>query len=91
MNKAELIERVARQTGQTKLGVEQVINETLSIIKKSVRKGDDVTLVGFGTFTQSKRKARAGRNPQTGQEMVIPAATVPRFRPGKEFKVLLQQ
>ena len=62
------------------------MNSSLELIKKSVKKGDDVTLVGFGTFTKSKRKARAGRNPQTGKEIRIPAMTVPKFRAGKEFK-----
>ena len=86
MNKAQLIEAVAKETQLTKTTIEDTLNATLEIIKKGVKKGDDVTLVGFGTFTRSKRKARAGRNPQTGKEIKIPAMTVPRFRPGKEFK-----
>ena len=90
MNKAQLVDRIVRQTHQTKGAVEETLNAAFEIIKKSVRKGDDVTLVGFGTFTQSKRQARAGRNPQTGQEMEIPAMTIPRFRAGKEFRELLQ-
>lgn len=63
-----------------------ILNATIAAIKKSVKKGEDVTLVGFGTFTRSKRKARMGRNPQTGKEIKIPAMTVPRFRAGREFK-----
>ena len=59
-------------------------------IKKAVKKGDDVTLVGFGTFTKSKRKARTGRNPQTGKEIKIPAMTVPKFRAGREFKLFVK-
>lgn len=86
MNKSQLVESVAEQTKLTKTSIEEVLNSTLDLIKKSVKKGDDVTLVGFGTFTKSKRKARTGRNPQTGKEIKIPAMTVPRFRPGKEFK-----
>ena len=62
------------------------VNTALAAIKKSVKKGEDVTLIGFGTFTKSKRKARLGRNPQTGKEIKIPAMTVPKFRPGREFK-----
>lgn len=89
MNKSELVERVAKQTQQTKTNVEFTVNELIELIKKSVKRGEDVTLVGFGTFTSRKRKARTGRNPQTGKEISIPAMTVPRFRPGKEFKSLL--
>ena len=86
MNKAELIEAVAKVTKVTKVDTEAVLNTCLDAIRKSVKKGDDVTLIGFGTFTKTKRKARIGRNPQTGQEIKIPAMTVPKFRPGREFK-----
>ena len=86
MNKTQLIDGIAKTTELTKTDIETVLNNTIDLIKKSVKKGDDVTLVGFGTFTKSKRKARIGRNPQTGKEIKIPAMTVPRFRPGKEFK-----
>lgn len=86
MNKSQLVETVAEHTELTKTNIEEVLNCALDLIKKSVKKGDDVTLVGFGTFTKSKRKARLGRNPQTGKEIKIPAMTVPRFRAGKEFK-----
>ncbi len=86
MNKTQLVDSIADSTRLTKTDVEAVLNSVIEHIRKSVKKGDDVTLVGFGTFTKSKRKARAGRNPQTGKEIKIPAATVPRFRPGKEFK-----
>lgn len=86
MNKAQLVEQVSKSTSLTKTDVEAVLNSSFELIKKSVKKGDDVTLVGFGTFTKTKRKARAGRNPQTGKEIRIPAMTVPKFRAGKEFK-----
>lgn len=86
MNKAELIENVATSTKMSKTDTAEVLNAAFAAIKKSVKKGEDVTLVGFGTFTRSKRKARLGRNPQTGKEIKIPAMTVPRFRPGREFK-----
>jgi DNA-binding protein HU-beta len=86
MNKTELVDAIAKNTNLAKINVEDVLNNAFDAIKKSVKKGDDVTLVGFGTFTKSKRKARTGRNPQTGKEIKIPAMTVPRFRPGKEFK-----
>jgi len=86
MNKAQLIENVAKNANMTKSNAENALNAAIDIIKKSVKKGDDVTLVGFGTFTKSKRKARIGRNPQTGKEIKIPAMNVPKFRAGKEFK-----
>lgn len=86
MNKSQLVDQIANSTSLSKASVEEVLNHTIDSIKKAVKKGDDVTLVGFGTFTKSKRKARTGRNPQTGQEIKIPATTVPKFRPGREFK-----
>jgi len=86
MNKAQLIEVVAKAANVTKVDAENVLNAAIDSIKKSVKKGDDVTLIGFGTFTKSKRQARSGRNPQTGKEIKIPAMTVPKFRPGREFK-----
>ena len=63
--------------------------ELLSEMTKAVKKGDEVKLVGFGTFTKAKRKARTGRNPQTGKEIKIPASWAPKFRPGSEFKSML--
>jgi DNA-binding protein HU-beta len=86
MNKNQLIEAIANSTQLTKVDAENALNATIDTIKKSVKKGDDVTLVGFGTFTKAKRKARMGRNPQTGKEIKIPAMNVPKFRAGKEFK-----
>lgn len=89
MNKAQLVEQLASEIEITKADCERVLDSTLDLIKKSVKKGDDVTLVGFGTFTRSKRKARMGRNPQTGEAIKVPACTVPKFRPGKAFKEFL--
>lgn len=86
MNKAQLIEAIADATQMTKSDSEAALNATIEAIRKSVKKGDDVTLIGFGTFTKAKRKARLGRNPQTGKEIKIPAMNVPKFRPGREFK-----
>ena len=86
MNKAQLVEKIAADTKLTKAQTELVLDHTLEVIKKTVAKGDDVKLVGFGTFSRGKRKARAGRNPQTGAAITIPASKVPRFKPGKEFK-----
>jgi DNA-binding protein HU-beta len=84
------IEAVAKNAKVTKVDAEMILNTALDTIKKSVKKGDDVTLIGFGTFTKSKRKARIGRNPQTGKEIKIPAMTVPKFRAGREFKDALR-
>lgn len=86
MNKNELIAKVAAETNLTKADCQRVIEATLETTKKCVKKGEEVRLVGFGTFVKAKRKARKGRNPQTGKEITIKAQAVPRFRPGKEFK-----
>lgn len=86
MNKAELIEKVAAEVGITKAQTEKWLDCTLDTIKKAVKKGDEVKLVGFGTFVKAKRKARTGRNPQTGKAIKIPATSFPKFRPGAEFK-----
>lgn len=89
MNKSDLVEQLADQMDITKANCERVIDLTIEMIKSAVKKGDDVTLVGFGTFTRSNRKARIGRNPQTGVALKVPACTVPKFRPGKAFKEFL--
>jgi DNA-binding protein HU-beta len=86
MNKHQLIEKVAAEAGTTKAQAEMLLNHAFENIKKAVKKGDDVKLVGFGTFTKAKRKARIGRNPQTGKAIKIPATSYPKFRPGAEFK-----
>ena len=90
MNKAELVESIANSTKMTKAQVERVLDTTLDTVKKSVKKGDDVKLVGFGTFAKAKRKARKGRNPQTGKTITIPACNYPKFKAGREFKHLVR-
>lgn len=90
MNKAELIEKVAGETGLTKAQTEKMLDSTLDQIRKAVKKGDEVKLVGFGTFLKAKRKARTGRNPQTGKTIKIPATFFPKFRPGAEFKTIVR-
>jgi DNA-binding protein HU-beta len=92
MNKAELVAKLSENKALSELKksqIEMILNETLSVIKNTVKK-DDVTLIGFGTFSKTKRKARMGRNPQTGKELKIPARTVPKFKAGKDFKDLLR-
>jgi DNA-binding protein HU-beta len=86
MNKQQLIEKIALESKISKAQAEHVLNVTVENIKKTVKKGDDVKIVGFGTFTKAKRKARLGRNPQTGKAIKIPAGWYPKFRPGAEFK-----
>ncbi len=90
MNKAQLIEKLASETKVSKTQAEYILDCTLENIKKAVKKGDDVKLVGFGTFTKAKRKARTGRNPQTGKAIKIPASWAPKFRPGSEFKAMVK-
>jgi nucleoid DNA-binding protein len=85
MNRAELIEEVAKVTS-TKKEADEAISAMLVAIKKALKKGESVTLVGFGTFSVSKRKARKGRNPQTGEAIKIAAKKVPVFKAGKGLK-----
>ncbi len=90
MNKAELVEAMAKITGATKTDTEKAVDAFLDVVSKNIKKKDGVKLVGFGTFSVSHRKARVGRNPQTGEEIKIPARKVPVFRPGKELKTNVQ-
>lgn len=82
MNKADLVNSVSEKTGLTKTKSNEVINAITSSISESLSTGDKVTLVGFGTFTTSKRNARKGRNPKTGEVINISSKTVARFKPG---------
>jgi DNA-binding protein HU-beta len=90
MNKEQLVERVADKTGATKKDVADVFNSALDMVAAALKKGDKVTLVGFGTFLVRKRKARDGRNPQTGAKIKIPAKRVPAFTAGKELKTAVR-
>ncbi len=91
MNKSELISAVSEKTQLTKSQVESILNSTLEIIKKTVSKGDEVKIIGFGSFQKQSRKAKTGRNPKTGVEHKIPECNIPRFKPGKEFKNLVDK
>ena len=86
MNKSELIEVAATEADISKAAAGRALDAILAAVIKAVAKGDSVTLVGFGTFKSSKRAARIGRNPATGAEIKIAAATVPRFTAGAGFK-----
>ena len=86
MNKLEIIEHIAKAADISKAAAERSLAATLVAIKSSLKKGNQVTLVGFGTFHVGKRAARAGRNPRTGAAIKIKASRVPKFRPGKALK-----
>jgi len=82
MNKGELIDAVAKDVGISKAMAEKVLNSIIDTVTKSLKKGNKVSLVGFGTFSIVNRKARKGRNPQTGKEIEIPAKKVVKFKVG---------
>ena len=86
MNKAELVEEVANQTGLTRRVSREAVNAVISAITDSLTREEKATLVGFGTFQIVSRKARRGVNPQTKETIQIPAKKVPKFRPGKELR-----
>ncbi len=86
MTKAGLIAQVAKDTRLSKANAEKAINALTGAISRCLKKKDKITLTGFGTFLVSKRKARKGRNPQTGAEINIKAANVPKFKAGKQLK-----
>lgn len=86
MNKAELISQISEDAGISKAQANEALDSFTSAVVASLKKGDTVTLVGFGTFSVSQRAARTGRNPQTGEALKIKASKVPKFKPGKDFK-----
>lgn len=86
MNKKELIEKMAEKADLKKTEAEKALKAFEDSVVDTLKNDDKVTLVGFGTFAVSERKARKGRNPQTGQEINIPAKKAPKFVPGKLFK-----
>ena len=89
MNKSEMIERMADQAGISKTAAGAALDAATEAIKATLKKGGAVTLVGFGAFTVSKRAARTGRNPKTGEAIKIKASKAPKFTPGKAFKEAL--
>lgn len=86
MNKGELIEAIADETDMSKAGAEAVLNAFVSSVTGALKKGDKVTLTGFGTFSVSSRAARMGRNPQTGEAIQVKASKVPKFKAGASLK-----
>ena len=85
MNKGDLIEQMAADSGISKTKATEALNGMLGAIRKTLKKGDKVTLVGFGTFSITKRAARTGRNPQTGEAIKIKAKKIVKFKAGKEL------
>lgn len=89
MNKSELIEHIAQQADISKAAAGRALEAVIGGIQTALKKGDTVSLLGFGTFAVSTRAARTGRNPRTGAEIKIKKAKVPKFRPGKALKDVL--
>lgn len=86
MNKTEVVEQMSKVSGLSKSDTEKALSAFTGTVSKSLKKGDKLVLVGFGTFSISKRKARTGRNPQTGATIKISARKVPKFSAGKTLK-----
>ncbi len=86
MNKGELIEHIAKQADLSKAAASRALEAVIGGVRTTLKKGGTVSLVGFGTFSVTKRAARTGRNPRTGATIKIKAAKVPKFRPGKVLK-----
>jgi len=89
VNKNDLVNKVSDHTGLSKSDSAKAVDAVFETITSELKSGGDIRLVGFGTFLVSKRKATTGRNPQTGASINIPAANVPKFRPGKSLKETL--
>jgi len=86
MNKSELVDAVATQAELSKQDAKKAVEALFETISNTLAKEEKIQLIGFGTFEVRERAARTGRNPQTGEEMTIPASKVPAFKPGKELK-----
>jgi DNA-binding protein HU-beta len=90
MTKADFIAKVAAKTNFSKAQAEKALNTVIDVVKEALKKGDKLSLVGFGTFSVVKRKARTGRNPRTGKPMKIPAKKVPKFSASPAFKKMVK-
>ena len=89
MNKAQLIDQIASKSGLTKVDAKNALEAFISVTTETLKKGNRLALVGFGSFSISHRKERKGRNPQTGQEINIPAKKVVKFKPGSDLSAQL--
>lgn len=87
MNKTELIDAIAKEADLTKVDAKKALDAFTSTVAKTLKKGDKIALVGFGTFSVSSRQARTGRNPRTGEEIKIQAKKVAKFKPSNELSV----
>ena len=90
MTKADFVAAVSKKIKLSKAQTARIIDATFDEVQALLKKGDSIAFTGFGTFLVTKRKARKGRNPRTGEMMNIPASKVPRFRPGKHLKAALK-
>ena len=86
MTKTDLVDKVSKSTNATKTEVAETLDAIMETIKQAIKEGEKVTLIGFGTFSVTDRKARKGRNPKTGEPIDIPASKVPKFSPSETFK-----
>ena len=91
MNKAELVSAISDKAELSKKDAEAALKAFTDVIAEELKKGEKIQLVGFGTFEVSERAARTGRNPQTGEEMTIPASKAPKFKAGKALKDLMNE
>ena len=91
MNKAELVAAIADKAELSKKDADAALKAFTDVVAEELKKGEKIQLVGFGTFEVSERAARTGRNPQTGEEMTIPASKAPKFNPGKALKDLMNE
>lgn len=91
MNKGELVTAISEKTNTTKKFAEESLNAFIDVVTEELKKGEKIQLVGFGTFETRKRAARKGRNPQTKEEIKIPASTVPAFKAGKALKEVVNK
>ncbi len=91
MNKAELVSAIADKAELSKKDAEAALKAFTDVVTEELKKGEKIQLVGFGTFEVSERAARTGRNPQTGEEMTIPASKAPKFKAGKALKDLVNE
>lgn len=86
MNKSELIDAMAKESGLTKIDAGKALDAFTAVVKNTLQQGGDITLVGFGSFVVAERAERQGLNPKTKETITIPAARVPKFKPGKNLK-----
>jgi DNA-binding protein HU-beta len=90
MNRADLVMRIAKDAEITKRQAAKALDALVDGVQEALSRGDSITLMGFGTFSVMSRSARKGRNPQTGQEVFIPASKAPKFRAGKGFREVVR-